>query len=114
MPYIQISIAKKLSNDEKNKLQMELATQIDVIPGKNIGNTTITIIDGLTMYSNGEPRNGAFFDIRLYKESPEDAKKAYSEKVFVIMEDVLSIPPNCVQINFTEQPVWASGGNFMN
>jgi len=113
MPYIHATIAKKVNDDVKIKLQQELGTQITAIPEKHIGNTVITINDGLTMYNNGEPLDGAFFDIRLFKASPEDAKKAYAEKVFAIIEEVLDIPPNRVQINYTEMPVWAAGGHFM-
>jgi len=113
MPYIHATIAKKVNEDLKHKLQMALGTQITAIPEKNISNTVITINDGITMYKNGEPLDGAFLDIRLFKSSPEDAKKAYAGKVFAIMEEVLGIPPAYVQINYTEMPIWASGGNFM-
>lgn len=114
MPYIQASIAKKMNDDTKNKLQMELATQITAIPGKNIDNTVITINDGLTMYKHGKPLDGAFFDIRMFKDSPQDAKKAYAECVFAIVEAVLDVPADNVSINYTEMSEWAAGGNYMS
>jgi len=90
-----------------------LSTHIDALPGKTIANTIVAINDGVSMFNNHQPRDGAFFNIRLYKASPQDAKKAYAEKVFAITKEVLEIPPECVQINFTEMDIWASGGNFM-
>ena len=114
MPYIQVTIAQKLDNSVKDRLQKELSDSISVIPGKTIANTIIAINDGVSMYNNHTPRDGAFFDVRLYKSSPEEAKKDYANKIFAIAQDVLNMPSTCVQINFTEMEIWASGGNFMN
>ena len=112
MPQINISIAKKVDGSTKNKLQLEIGNNVSVIPGKNIGNTAICINDGLTMFKNGQPLDGMFVDIRLYKSSPEENKKEFAEKLFAIFQEVLGVKPDCVNINFLEMSAWAAGGNY--
>ena len=112
MPYIAISTSKPIDLHTRNTLQTEIANIIDVIPGKNPSNTVINISDSCTFYNNKQPIEAVFVDIRLYKESPEESKKAFAEKLFSILETTLQIPPSNVSMNFTEQPNWAANGNY--
>ncbi len=112
MPNVTISIGKRISDADKNALQLEVGNIMSLIPSKTIANTLMTIDDGRTMFKNGEPIEAVFVDVRLYKNSPEEGKKAFSEKLFEVMEKVIAIPPERVQINFIELPNWASNGNY--
>jgi len=112
MPHININISKPVAPETKSTLQNEIADIMETIPGKNAGNTLICISDTCTMYRDKQPLEAAYIDVRLYKESPDESKKAFAEKLFDIFESVLKIPPSNVQINFVELPCWASGGNF--
>jgi len=112
MPYIDIRISKSVDIAQKNKLQSEIAGIMEMIPGKNAGNTTICISDNHAIYRDTKPIEAAFIDIRLYKESPTDSKSAFAERLFVIFENELGIPPSHVQMNFIELPCWASNGNL--
>jgi len=113
MPFINVNVGKPINYETKVKFQKEIAENISLIPGKNAGNTVICITDCCVIFKNGEPFEGIFVDIRLYKSSPEEAKKAFAEKLFTIIEDVLKIPPERAQFNFIEMPVWVSNGNYM-
>jgi len=112
MPQVNITVSKKLDDSTKNTLQFEIGTSIAILPGKNIGNAMICIQDGVSTYKNGEPVDGLFAEIRLYKNSPEESKKEYSEKLFQIFESVLGIKPELVYINFVELATWAAGGSY--
>ena len=112
MPHLNIVVSKTVSAQTKNELQLEIGNIMEIIPGKTIANTVITIADGCSMYKNSGQIDGAFIDVRLFKSSPEESKKAFSEALFAIMEKVLKIPPESVQMNFIELPNWASGGNY--
>lgn len=112
MPHIDIKISKPVNTEAIDKLQREIANNMEIIPGKTSANTVICISDNYSMYRDSQPITAAFIDIRLYKESPVEAKKAFAEKMFNIFEAVLDIPPTHVQINFVELPCWASNGNF--
>jgi len=112
MPYIDIRISKPVSITQKEKLQSEIAGIMELIPGKNAGNTTICITDNQTIYRDTKPIEAAFVDIRLYKESPFDSKSVFAGKLFSIIENDLGIPPSNVSMNFLEMPCWASNGNL--
>jgi phenylpyruvate tautomerase PptA (4-oxalocrotonate tautomerase family) len=112
MPHMDIRISKTVDTKTREKLQSEIAGSMELIPGKNAANTLICISDNYTMYRDLQCIEAAFVDVRLYKESPAESKKAFAERLFVIFENVLNIEPSNVQINFVELPCWASGGNF--
>ena len=112
MPQINITLAKQPDDKTKDALQLEIAQNMEILPGKNIGNTTISICGGCAMFRNGKPHDGAFIDVRLYKNSPEESKKEFAEKLFSIFKAMLDIEPECIAINFIELPNWASGGRY--
>ena len=112
MPHIDIRVSKSLCANEKNELQLAVGNIMETIPSKTIANTVIVITSDCSMYKNGEPLEGVFVDVRLFKESPEDAKTMFAMKLFNIFESMLKIPPDNVQINFIELPNWASGGVY--
>ena len=112
MPFVNIMSAHKIGAADRNTLQLEIANNISLLPGKNIDNTVVAITDSYDMFRSGKPLDGIFVDIRLYKASPEDAKKAMAEKLFEIFDKVLGVPNDRVQLNFTEMPAWASKGNY--
>jgi len=112
MPHININLSKPADAEARFALQNEIADIMETIPGKNAANTLICISDSCTMYRDKKPIEAAYIDVRLYKESPEESKSAFSEKLFAIFDSVLKIPPSNVQINFVELPCWASGGSF--
>jgi len=112
MPHLDIRVSKMLDAEKKHELQKEIGSVMRLIPGKTISNTVISITDRCSMFNDGEAIEGAFVDVRLYKESPGDSKKAFSEKLFAILETKLGIPPDRVQMNFIELPNWASSGSY--
>lgn len=113
MPFVHITTAKKLDDSTKNKLHEEIIKIMPVLPGKDKDNTLLCIDDGAGMYRGGEPNDGIFAEVRLYKKSPEDAKKEFSQKIHAIFKDVLKIPDNsCVYLNFMEFENWSSNGNY--
>ena len=112
MPYIDIRISKSVDIAQKNKLQSEIAGIMEMIPGKNAGNTTICISDNHAIYRDTKPIEAAFIDIRLYKESPTDSKGIFAERLFGILENELGIPPSHVVMNFVELPSWATNGKL--
>jgi len=112
MPHLNIMISKPVDAETKDILQKEIANNIDVIPGKNAGNTSICIFESCTMFKNLQPFEAAFVDVRLFKESPMESKKEFSIRLFSIFDSVLKIPQANLQINFVEMPCWGSNGNL--
>jgi len=112
MPYINIQLSKPVDNNGREELQKKIADIMELIPGKNASNTTICISDNYSMFRDGQPIEGAFVDVRLYKESPIESKKAFALELFIILDNILSIPQSRVQMNFIELPCWASNGEL--
>ena len=112
MPQINITVAKRIDEKKKDEFQLELGRNMEILPGKNIENTAICICDGCAMFKNGKPIDGAFVDIRLFKNSPEESKKAFAEKLFSIFKTILNIESGYIYMNFIELQHWASGGNY--
>lgn len=112
MPQVNITIAKKLDETTKDKLQLEIGNAMPILPTKNIDNTHTCLLDGCSLYRSGKPLDGAFVDIRLFKPSPEESKKAFSEKMFSILRDVAGIDPGNVYMNFLEFEHWALKGEY--
>lgn len=113
MPFVRITTAKKLDAAVKDKLHKEIIKIMPMLPGKDKDNTLLCIEDGVSMFMHGKPNDGIFTDIRLYKKSPEDAKKEFSTKINEIFRDVLKLADDdCFYMCFTEYDGWSSNGNY--
>jgi phenylpyruvate tautomerase PptA (4-oxalocrotonate tautomerase family) len=112
MPNLNICIGKRVSDEIKNELQLEIGSTISIIPGKTIENTVIMINDNYQMFNNGEKVERVFVDVRLFKSSSDESKKAFSDNLFSIFAKLLDIPPNQIQINYIELSNWASNGVY--
>ena len=112
MPHIMITIGKTATPEQKDALQAEIGGFMETIPGKNIGNTIINIVDGSFIYNNGARVEAAFADVRLFQASPEDAKAAFCEKLYAAIEKNIGIPYNRVTVNFLELEHWGGGGGY--
>ncbi|NLN07806.1 MAG: hypothetical protein GX167_09330 [Firmicutes bacterium] len=54
MPYISLSIAKKINPDDEQKLIDGLGAALSIIPGKDPQWTIVEVNDGLRMYFGGK------------------------------------------------------------
>ena len=113
MPYINVKVAKKLNDEKREELHLEIAQNITILPGKVMSGTTIVVEDDCFMVRDGKPMDGIFIEVRLYKPSPDDAKKNFADNLFSIMENVLDIPPANTQINYMELPTWGVDGKLL-
>ena len=112
MPQVNISLAGTLDDAAKMKLQLAVGDAIQVLPTKNIDNTQICLIEDCSFYKSGEPIDGVFVDIRLFKQSPEESKKDFAAKMYSILKEALGIEPDCVYMNFLEFENWVANGDY--
>jgi len=113
MPYVSITAAKKIDGTAKTLLYTKIGEIMPVLPGKNLDNTLLAINDGVDMFMKGKPNCGVFVSVQLYKKSPENNKKEFSQKIYSILKEVLELDPeSCVYMNFTEFESWAANGNY--
>ena len=112
MPFININTTKKLSDEAKNALQTAIVENISVFPGKTKEFTTINIIDGCAMYKNGQSLNGAFIEVRIFRNTTEQAKKEFANHLFDVTSRILETQPSDVHINYLELQEWGVGGVY--
>jgi len=112
MPQINVTVAKKLNDETKNALQAEIADNIGIIPGKTKEVLAVCVIDGCSFYKNAQPADGAFIEVRLWKNATIDAKREFTAFLFEMANRVLGVPDNLLSINFIELPDWGSFGEF--
>ena len=112
MPQINLYIAKKLDDLKKHQLQIEIANSIDVLPGKTKEILSVCIVDGLSIYKNGQPINGAFIDVRIFQDATEEGKRELTSLLFDIASRVLDVPKNQMNINYIELQDWGSAGIY--
>lgn len=111
MPFININVPIELDEAKKEAVKSELGKLIEVLPGKSESVLMIELNDAKTMYFGGEKTQlCALVDVRLYKESPIEAKREFTSKVFEMMERLLGIKPGNIFLNITEFANWGSGG----
>ena len=113
MPYVSITTAKKIDDGTKSKLNAKIGELMPILPGKNTDNTLLCINDGVSMFMRGKPNDGVFVSVQVYKKSPEDSKKEFSQKIHEALKEILKLDSEgCVYMNFTEFENWAANGNY--
>lgn len=112
MPFVSVSIGKKVAPEQKQELAEQIARLITIIPGKPYEKTMVRIDDDCTIYRAGERTECAFMETRLYKESDLESKVEYTEKLYALFERVLGIPQAQAYFNILELDHWGSRGSF--
>ena len=112
MPYIQISLSKKLTDEEKRALAAGVAALVPMRPGKPGDRPIVQIDDGCSLYRGGEPAACAFMETRLYGKTPEPYLRAYTEKLFELFEEQLGYGGNQIYFNILELDHWGSKGSL--
>ncbi len=92
MPYIQISLSKKLTDEEKRTLAAGVAALVPMLPGKPGDRAIVQIDDGRSLYRGGEPAACAFMETRLYGKTPEPYLRAYTEKLLSSLRNSWVMP----------------------
>jgi len=115
MPYIDVNITKKLSDDEKDILKTKLGELISIIPGKTEDVTMIGINDGYTMYMSGQRKEKlAYLNIKLFKQSEFEYKMELTKQIFEFFEKEFDITGENMYMNFDEYDSWATRGTLKN
>ena len=111
MPYIQISLSKKLEDDKIVLLKAMLGEKIALLPGKSESVLMIEI-NYSNMFFQGEPGNCAMIQVHLYKESPKEAKSLFTSEMLKAFNELTNIPVDRIFMNFAEHSEWASRGTL--
>ena len=103
MPYLAITTNVPLEGDAAGALMREASTLIAESLGKPERFVMVSVHPNTPMLFAGEPASTAFLDLRSIG-LPEGATPGLSQKLCTLMQQMLSIAPDRVFINFTDQP----------
>lgn len=113
MPYLCVKTTAVMDSSQKEMLQKDLGALISVIPGKSVNNCMIEIVSGCDIFMGGGPLKGAFVDLRLYRASPDEAKKEFLTGLCKILKSRFGIEKQNIYCNMLELPQWGSGDNLL-
>ena len=107
MPLISINTVKTLSKEQKTEIKTRLGKMIQILPGKEESGLMVAISCGCTIFDAGvEAADAAFVDIRLFHESPFEAKKEFHKAFSDMLGEVAGIDPQHLVCNYIELPNW--------
>ncbi len=112
MPYVHLSIAKKLTDDEKEAIKSSVGKLIEILPGKTESVLMVRLDDDLQMYFRGEKSNCAYVNVCLYLMSPADKKGEFARALVRSISELAGLDINDIFLCFTEFSNWASWGDF--
>jgi hypothetical protein len=115
MPYIDVKMSIKLSDQNKDDLKAKLGELITLIPGKTEAVLMIGINDGYTLYFSGQKKEKvAFMEVKLFKESAFEFKAEFTRKVFEFFEKEYGITGDNLFLTFGEYESWGVKGALKN
>ncbi|MBQ4043372.1 MAG: tautomerase family protein [Clostridia bacterium] len=113
MPYVHIRTTAEMKDAVKSALLEEIAPLLPILPGKNRGNAMIDLEGGCFMAMGDPSTPCAFCEIRLYKQSPADAKAKFAAELTALLENRLGIPSDHVYLNYIEMDHWGLRGGLI-
>lgn len=112
MPYISITTSKILSETEKDDLKTALGVKLTIIPGKTEEGLMVDISDNHTMYFGGIKKEQAFVDVRCFKNTETEYKKAFATAVYEVMKQTIGLPQDAIYLNHTDYELWGAHGTL--
>ena len=113
MPYMRVSLTKKLTEEEKHELYGKLGQALALIPGKEAFMLIADIEDGREIYCGGKKQdNFAFVDARYFSRFEFHIKKAFAQGVMAAIGEIAGTPKECISMTISEFSTWAGFGDL--
>ena len=108
MPYINVNLSAKLTDEQKSTLAHAVSQAVTVFSGKPRPEfSMVDIEDGKSLFFCGEPlENGAYINVELHGSFDLAEKDAYTAAVTEVLHAQLSIPSTAVYLTISEFPTW--------
>lgn len=113
MPYMKLSIAKKISPDVEQRLVEGLGRALSIIPGKDPQWTMVEVNDGLKMYFGGEKQaDMVFADVRYVGRFSFQKKRSFTQAALTGIHEITGTPLDKICLTVTEFDGWGAVGDF--
>lgn len=113
MPYIRIATSIELNDAKKSELLEAVAPLIAILPGKNRDNAMVEIDDGKFMALGDPSLPCVFVEVRLYRESPAEAKAEFAAELNKVLAKCFNLPPKHFYLNYMEMDHWGVDGRVV-
>ena len=113
MPFIDIKLSKKISDEQKQQIKSDLGKSISIMH-KPESYLMVGICDGYDLYFAGNKlENGAFVAVSAFGAvNPSDTQKM-TESICKILNNRLSVNGSHVYVTYAGVQNWGwNGGNF--
>nr|MDD6335770.1 hypothetical protein [bacterium] len=112
MPYVGVTVSKKLADSQKEQLKAALGQAISLIPGKTQSVLMVAILDGQSLYYAGEAQpDCAFVDVRLKGEAEVAYKKSFAQAASRAVKEIGGVEGQ-VFMTFSCFEQWGSDGTL--
>jgi len=112
MPFIHVSLTKKVTDDKKRKLAEGIGKIVEILPGKNFQKVMVRIDDGCEIYRGGETAECVYTQTAMKKSNSLEEQKEYIEKLYQFYKDELDLDiPQCY-FSMLELNSWGSRGTL--
>lgn len=113
MPYIKLSIAKKVEFDVEQKLVDALGAALSVLPDKDPQWTMVEVNDGLKMYFGGVKQDDMVFaEVKYVGNFNYHKKKEFTQAACKAISEILNTPIDKICLTITEFENWGAIGDF--
>jgi len=113
MPYMRVSLTKKLAQDQQEELAAGLGNALSIIPGKDGRGLIVDMEDDKTMFVGGvKQENMAFVDVRYYSNFTYQIKKDFTVAVFETINRLLGTSKDRMFLTISEYNSWGGFGDF--
>ncbi len=113
MPFIRISIAKKITEEMEQKLIDGLGKALSVIPGKEPQWTMVEVNDGQKLYFGGKKQEEMVFaDVKYVSRQEFHKKREFTRAACQMIHEILGTPIDRICLTITEFDNWGAVGDF--
>jgi phenylpyruvate tautomerase PptA (4-oxalocrotonate tautomerase family) len=114
MPYIHVSMSKKITDAEKEKLMKEFGQEISILEGKSEKWLMVNISDGQSMCFQGDDKKPcAIIEASVYGAASADEYGKLTGVLTETVSETAEIPGDRIYVKYTETPYWGwNGENF--
>ena len=112
MPYINMNLSAKLTDEQKSMLASAVVHAVTAFSGKPRPEfSMVDIEDGKSLFFCGEPlKNGAYVSVGLHGQFDLSEKDAYTAAVTEVLREQLEIPATDIYLTISEFPTWGVMG----
>ena len=113
MPYITLSVSKKIEHEIEQALIDGLGIALSKIPGKEPQWTMVEVNDGLRMYFGGARQDDMVFaDVKYVGKMEYHKKKDFTQAAFKAINEILGTPIDKICLTISEFDNWGAVGDF--